>query len=243
MDVFVFVKIRVDAQNGAARPDIADGGAGGFLHHVAEVAGELQLAAAVHDGGLDVQHLAAHACPGQAADQADLVARIEAAFPVFRRTEIGFHLPGLHRDGFLFAGGDHARRFAAEGGELALQNADAGFPRIVGDDLADRPVADAQLRSAQAVLFPLLRQQVRLRDVQLFLVGVAAELDDLHAVQKRARDRVHRVCCRDKQNVAEIQRDLKEIVAESVILLGVKDLEQRGGGVAAIVRAQLVDLV
>ena len=39
-----------------------------------------------------------------------------------------------------------------------------------------RLVGDAQLRLAQAVLLQLLGQQVVLRDLELFLVGIAGQL-------------------------------------------------------------------
>ena len=46
---------------------------GGFLHHVAQISGQLQLAGAVHNVDLHLQSLAAHGGPGQAGNQADLI--------------------------------------------------------------------------------------------------------------------------------------------------------------------------
>ena len=80
-------------------------------------------------------------------------------------------------------------------------------------------------------------------DHQLFLVRVGAELDDLHAVEQRTRDGVRRVRRGDEHALAQVKRQFKEIVAEGRVLLGVQHFQQRGRGVAAIVAAQLVDLI
>ena len=93
------------------------------------------------------------------------------------------------------------------------------------------------------MLFPLLGQQVPLCDFQLLLVGVAAQLDDLHAVQQRSGDGVGGVCGGDKENFGKVKGELQEIVPEAAVLFPVQGLQQRGGGVAPVVGAQLVDLV
>ena len=50
-----------------------------LLHHVAQLAGEAQLALARHQRHLDRQDLAAHLGPGQAGRDADLVALFRCA--------------------------------------------------------------------------------------------------------------------------------------------------------------------
>ena len=82
-----------------------------------------------------------------------------------------------------------------------------------------------------------------LRDLQLFFVRVGAKLNDLHAVKKRPRNRVRRVCGRDEHALAEVKRNLDIVVAEARILRGIENLQKRGRGVALIVAAELIDLV
>src|SRR5699024_2669779 len=88
----------------------------------------------------------------------------------------------------------YARRaLAAHGSQLALQYTHARFPSIVRDYLAYRVVAHLERHASEAVLLSLLWQQVALGYLQFLLVRVACELDDVHAVEQRARDGVSRV--------------------------------------------------
>ncbi len=94
-----------------------------------------------------------------------------------------------------------------------------------------------------AVLLDLARDEVALGDVDLFLLRVAGEFDDLHAVEQRAGDGVELVGGADEEHLREIERLVEVVVAEGVVLLGVERFEQRGRGVATEVAAELVDLV
>ena len=89
----------------------------------------------------------------------------------------------------------------------------------------------------------LLGDQELLRDVELLLPRVAGDLEDLHAVAQRRRDRVHDVRGRHEHHLREIERHLQVVIGEGVVLLGVEHLEQRRRRVAAEVVPQLVDLV
>jgi hypothetical protein len=85
--------------------------------------------------------------------------------------------------------------------------------------------------------------QVSLRDVQLLELGVARELDDLHAVLQGQRDAAQRVGSRDEHHVGEVVVQIEIVIVEVVILLGIEHLEQRRSRIAAKIRAHLVDLV
>ena len=111
------------------------------------------------------------------------------------------------------------------------------------DDLLDRLVGDLQLLAADAVLAELLGHQVVLRDRQLLDRGVAGQLHHLHAIEQRLADRVGLVRGADEHHLGQIDRDLDVVVDEVLVLLGVEDLEHRGGGIAAHVGGELVDLV
>jgi hypothetical protein len=118
-----------------------------------------------------------------------------------------------------------------------------GLLGVVVDQLADRLVVEGDLGVLHPVGLELLRDQVLTGDLLLLLVGVAAELDDLHAVLQRQRDRVQRVCGAQEQHVAEVVVEVEEVVDEGVVLLGVEDLEHGRRRVAAEVHRDLVDLV
>ncbi len=93
------------------------------------------------------------------------------------------------------------------------------------------------------MVLELFGHEEELGDLELLLLDVARELDDLHAVLERRRDGVHEVGGGDEHDLGEVEGHLEVVVAEGVVLLGVEDLEQGGGGVAAEVDADLVDLV
>ena len=89
----------------------------------------------------------------------------------------------------------------------------------------------------------LLGQQMPLRDLHLFLVRVAGNFDDLHAVEQRARNGVERVGRHDEHHTAQVDGNFKIVVAEGTILLAVEHFQKCRRGIAAPVAAHLVDLV
>ena len=139
--------------------------------------------------------------------------------------------------------GDLAGDLAADRADLALQVADAGLARVLLDDRVERRIGELDLRGLQPVGLELARDQVPLGDVELLLDGVAGELDDLHPVLERRRDRVEDVRRRDEEDLGEVERQVEVVVAEGRVLRRVEHLEHRAGGVAAEVGAHLVDLV
>ena len=89
----------------------------------------------------------------------------------------------------------------------------------------------------------LLGQQVTLCDLNLFLVRIAAQLDDFHPIQQRPGNGVRGVGGGDEHNLGEIHRDLQEMVPEGAVLLAVQHLQQCRGRIAPVIAAQLVDLI
>ncbi len=106
-------------------------------------------------------------------------------------------------------------------------------------------IASENFRSSclEAVLLLLPRDEVLVGDGDFLLEGVAGQLEHFHAVAQRRRDGVEDVGGGDEHDVREVERHVEVMVAEGEVLLRVEDFEQRGGGVAAEVRAELVNLV
>ena len=96
-------------------------------------------------------------------------------------------------------------------------------------------------RSAGAL--ELAAQQVVAGDGHLLVLGVAVEPDDLHPVEQRAGDGLGHVGRGEEQHLRQVELHLEVVVAEGVVLGRVEDLEQGRGRVAAVVGAELVDLV
>ena len=79
--------------------------------------------------------------------------------------------------------------------------------------------------------------------LQLLFLGVPGDLEDLHPVAQRRRNRVEHVRRRDEQHLGQIERHVEVVIAERVVLLGVEHLEERRRRIAAEIRPELVDLV
>ena len=99
MDIPVLVLLRIDGQTGLNQ---GKGNLGRFLHDVAELAGQNQLAASGHVRCFDEENLAAHLGPGQTRDDSgrigglDLVVEVGLPFEKFREV-VFFHLNGESR--------------------------------------------------------------------------------------------------------------------------------------------------
>ena len=221
-----------------------------FAHHVAELAGQAQaqaLAAGQH-GGLDEQDVAAVVGVREPDDDAGLGGALGSLGQVRRRAErlldeSGVDLQQLRRRGGAARARHPPRRLAQQRGDEALQIANAGLAGVVVHHALQRLVVDCDLGRGEPVRLELARHQVPPRDLQLVAPGVAGQLDHLHAVEQRRRDRRQRIRGGDEHHLREVEGDLDVVVAERVVLLRIEHLEQRGRRVAAEVDAQLVDLV
>ena len=119
----------------------------------------------------------------------------------------------------------------------------ARLARVAVDDQVERGLPELDPGAAHAVQLHLARDEVSDGDLTLLLVRVAGELDQLHAVEQRRRDRVDLVRRADEEDVREVERHVEVVVAEARVLLGVEHLQHRARRVAAEVGSHLVDLV
>ena len=67
-----------------------------------------------------------------------------------------------------------------------------------------------------------------LGDLDLFLLGVAGELNDLHAVAKCRLNGIEHIRGGDEHHVRQIERHAEIVVAERKVLLRVENFEQGG---------------
>ena len=73
VDILILIEVLGDAQLCRTAAQAGVRRLHGFLHDRTQIAGQLQLAGAVHDPGLHLQQLTAHLCPRKAVDHADLI--------------------------------------------------------------------------------------------------------------------------------------------------------------------------
>ena len=139
---------------------------------------------------------------------------------------------------------DHlAGHLAAHIADLALQVADAGFARVVANDLEDRVIFEDDVLLAEARLLALLFHQVLACDLELLVLGVALQAQDFHAVLQCRGDGMSHICGRDKEDLREIVVDVEVVILEGRVLLRIEHFEKRRSRIAAKVRSHLVDFI
>ena len=92
------------------------------------------------------------------------------------------------------------------------------------------------------MVLDLLAQKMLLRDLALFILGVASQRNDLHPVQKRARHVVGVRRCQE-HHVRQVVLDLKIVIHERAVLLWVENLKHRRRWIAPEILTHLVDLI
>jgi len=210
----------VDPQGVGLGAGVAQRGLSRLLHHLTQLAGELQRALARHDRHLDAQGVSACLGPCQAGGHANGVGVLGGTEVIARRAEVLDQ--GLAADalGRRLALGHAACHLAADVGNLAVQVAHARLVGVLADDTQNGGVGEAQ--GVQPVLLQLVRDEEAARDVQLLILHVAGELDHLHAVFQRGRDRVQGVGRSDEHHLRQVERHLQVVVGEGVVLFGVE---------------------
>ena len=233
-----------DAQRFGLLPHVTERGARRLLHDAAELPGQRQTAAAArHQHRLDEEDVTARFGPGESRRHAGTRGAERRLRPEARRTEIVRRRPS-HRRVAVCA--SSVATFAATLRMIVpicrSSDADAGFARVLGDHAADRIVGQSRPGLLQPVLLALPRDQIHPRDVDLVLFGVAAERDELHAVEQRRMDRPELVRGRDEQHLREIDRDLEIVIAEGVVLRRIEHLEQRRRGIPLDARPTILSI-
>ena len=236
-------RCRLGPEAGRARLHQREGRLGAFLHHVAELAGEDQLAAARHTRGLDEEDVAAHRRPRETGGHARHAGAQGGLVFELQRAEDGVEVFGAdaHRRARIV--GHHQRGVAHDAADLAFELPHAGFARVVGHDRAKRVILEGALRFGQAVGRALPRHEVRSGNLQFLVRRVAGKLDHLHAVAQGPAEVVDHVGRADEDDARQVERNPEVVVAEAVVLLRVQHFEEGSGRVTLDARRHLVHLV
>ena len=242
MNVHLVERGRLDAIGGRLRPHIRPRGVNRLLHHIAEFAGRLHTALAGQHDRFDLQRFAANLGPGQPGHDTDLILAFDLAEAEFPHTgkiaEIvrrDLNRRRLVRDDFL-------HRLAGKVCDLALKITDTRLTRVIADQVTQAGIGDLPLVVLQTMRLRLLRDQMAFGDFDLFILGVAGDADDLHAIHQGLRH-AQRVGRGDEHYVRKIEIDFQIMIVESRVLLRIQHLQQRARWIAAPVGAQLVDLI
>ena len=89
-------------------------------------------------------------------------------------------------------------RLAADIADAPFQAAHAGLAGVIVNDRPQGPVGDRELLFCQPVFLHLLPDEIFFSDMEFFILRIAADLDELHPVQKRAGNGLRRVGGSDK---------------------------------------------
>ena len=197
MNVHFFAKVLRQSQHLCTAADVGIACLRRFLHHVTKLTGQRQAALALEGQHLNLEQLAAHARPGQAISHAHSRLHRQILVKEDYRAEIFFQILFCYLCALSLAFNNAHGHLAADSRQLALQVTHAGLTCIIMNYTADSLLAHRNLIFFQTVELKLLRQQMNLRNLHLFLVCIAAELDNLHSVEQRRRNSL---CCIGRHN-------------------------------------------
>jgi len=93
------------------------------------------------------------------------------------------------------------------------------------------------------VHFALFFNKIVFGNDQLLLSGIAGKLNYLHSVKKSRRNRAAVIRGRDKNNLAEINRELNIVISEGIVLFRIKGFKQSSCRVTLIITSQLVNFI
>ena len=113
----------------------------------------------------------------------------------------------------------------------------------MSNDLQNAFVGEIKLFRTEPIGVRLLSYQVSFGDFEFLALGITGKTQNLETILKRRRNRVQHVRSRDKENFGQIVFDVEVVILEHVILLRVKNFQQRRTWIAAKICAQLVDFV
>ena len=94
----------------------------------------------------------------------------------------------------------------------------------------------------QPVLLLLLRHQITMANICLFVFRVTGKPDDFHTIEQR-RGNIQAIRRANEHDMRKIEIDLEIVIVESRVLLGIQHLEQRRRRVAPEVHRHLVDFI
>ena len=125
VDVVVFVEVLGQVQHVGTAADVRKAGLRRFLHDVAELARQDQLALAFEHGDFRRQDVAADFRPGHARHDADLRLLLGLCFEVFRLAEVVRELLLRDADWRFLAFDDASGGFAADAADQSFELSDA----------------------------------------------------------------------------------------------------------------------
>ena len=166
-------EVGLDPQLEGVGSGIAHRRPGRFLHDLADLSGQGELALPFHGDRFHRHHVAPVLVDGHAGRRPHLVLELGQAELESGWSEVADQVLGPHHRLLHVTLGDPSRDLAADVGDLPVQVAHAGLVRVLANQGSQRRQRQLQVLRSQAVLSQLAGLEELFRDTQLFLVGVA----------------------------------------------------------------------
>ncbi len=153
---------------------------------------------------------------------------LQPEFAVLQHAEKIVRVRGRDFHSWARAVGDHfASHLPCDVLDFAFQVADSRFVRVMPDDVQQPFVGEFQMLVRHSGRFKRLLYQEALRDFQFFLLRVARQAQDFHAVLQRLRNRMQHVGGADKHHFRKVVLDVEIVIGERVIDLRIEHFHQR----------------
>src|SRR5258707_8676249 len=127
--------------------------------------------------------------------------------------------------------------------DFPLEGTNAGLAGVPPDDESEGFNFNLGLFGIQAVCFTLAPNQIAPPDLKLFILGVAGQAYDLHAILQRSRYRVQHIGGGDEHDARKVEGHAEVVIAKRRVLFRIENFEHRGRGIALNSATHLVDLV
>ena len=202
MNILFLVEVGGNAVLVRNSSDIADSDFRAFFHNVSQRTGSLDSSLSIEYGNLQRHNNSAHGRPCKTVYQTDLVALGILVVKVFFSSEELLNIPFTDTNGLLFTAYYQLCGLPAQLGNAAFKGSYARFFGIIVYNGVKRVVGKLQHYRFQTVCFKLLGNKVLLCYMELFLTGIACDLDNIHTVEQRRVNSLSGVRSRYKKHVA-----------------------------------------
>src|SRR5262249_55793123 len=193
-------------------------GPGGLLHDLAELTRHDQPAGARVGRRLDEEHVPADGGDSETGGHAGVGGALADLAGETARAEPLAHALLVDPDPTRLSLGDAKRRLPEDVGDPALETADARLTRVLAGDEADRLLREVDLAGLQAALLELPGDEVSPGDLDLLVLRIPRELDQVHPVAKRRRDRLQQVGRADEEHLRQIEGEVEVVIPEGRVL-------------------------
>ena len=243
MGVEGFIEIILESQVLGLASNVGVRGFSGFLHDIAHLACQDQVALALDGDGFGVEDFAACDRPCEAIDAAYGIRMFFSEREEFHWSQVLVECLDGKRRQLVVLEDDLLAYLAAEGADGSFKVTDACFSGVSCDDFLQERRSEADVSVLQAVSLFLSRHEVFLRDFQLLFFRVASEFDQFHTIEQGSRDGGDAVGRREEENLREIEGNVDVVIVESFVLFRIECFKQCRSRITAEIRADLVDFV